>query len=268
MVVIHTVVLAAVLFLRSDSFVNGDFGDYVDPTFNCPATTTCKQVCVVSVNDCPPSMQCSDNETLCEDGTCGPFCTGNEVSPCEFKCAPIACQKVIDTLDNCNELYGDLVAAEATCGAEETATETALWGFNEAGFLFIYIWISMSTLLLLAWCAYNQRIAPVEGSTQSLELNFSISAEKNVSQGYQTGYKIHPIGMFVNVIIFVTLFGIQGLLAFLTIQYYIQQELIIGLNGIFEDEAQVLIAFILTWSKSCNATGDSCWTFDPCCSDN
>lgn len=56
-----------------------------------------------------------------------------------------------------------------------------------------------------------------------------------------------PIGTFINFITLVTLIGIQGLLAWLTIQYYIQVESITGLNGRFEDEVQVLIAFEITW---------------------
>jgi len=238
--------LLAVL-LSSHSVTKADYGDYVDPTFNCPAMTTCRQVCVATASDCPASMQCSGNETLCADGICAPFCTGNEVSPCEYKCAPFACPKVIDTTNNCTALYGDYYAAETACGEEETATETKLWGFNEPGFIFIYSWISGVTLLMLAWCAYNQRIAPVEGSTQSLELSFSTEGEKNLSRGYQTGYRFDLVGMFANIVTVATLVGIQVLLAFLTIQYYVQQELITGMNLVFEDEVQVLVAFELTW---------------------
>jgi hypothetical protein len=238
------------LFLLLPSAIKADFGDYVDPTFNCPAMTTCRQVCVATVADCPATMQCSGNETLCADGVCAPFCTGNEVSPCAFACAPVACAKVVDSLDNCTTLYGDLIDAEAACGAEETAVEVSLWTFKEGGFVFLYAWISAATVLVLSWCAYNQRIAPVEGSTQSLELSFSINADKNASKGYQTGYKMHPVGLFINLITMLTVLGIQGLLIYLTIQYYIQQELITGLTGSFEDEGQVLIAFQLTWRKS------------------
>lgn len=34
------------------------FGDYVDPSFSCPATTTCANVCVASINDCPEDALC------------------------------------------------------------------------------------------------------------------------------------------------------------------------------------------------------------------
>ena len=104
--------------------VQADFGDYVDPTFNCPAMTTCRQVCVPTVSECPLEMQCADGEQLCLDGSCALQCTGNEVTPCEHDCAPVACAKVIDTIPNCGTKYGPLLDFEAECGELEVATET------------------------------------------------------------------------------------------------------------------------------------------------
>ena len=46
------------------------FGDYVDPTFQCPATTTCRVVCVAAAEDCPQDSQCPDDGNeyeLCSD---------------------------------------------------------------------------------------------------------------------------------------------------------------------------------------------------------
>ena len=34
------------------------FGDYVDPTFTCPATITCPDICVASAEDCPVDAVC------------------------------------------------------------------------------------------------------------------------------------------------------------------------------------------------------------------
>lgn len=234
--------------------VRADFGDYVDPTFNCPATTTCGRVCVANVTDCPAEMLCGVGEQLCLDGSCAAVCPDmdEESSPCAFACAPVACAKVIDNYDNCKSKYGPWYDAEAACGKEEAAETIHLWNFTEAGFVFFYSWILVVTALVYGWCAFNQRIAPVEGSTKSLELNFSKSGEKELSQGWQTGYKIHPVGAVINVLTFLTLFGIQGLLAWLTIQYYVQQELFTNFRRVFDDEAQVLKAFIVTWCKSMN----------------
>lgn len=241
--------ISALLLLGSASVAKADFGDYVDPSFDCPAMTTCKQVCVANVADCPPEMLCGANETLCGDGTCARSCTGREESPCEFKCAPIACQKVDDSFDLCQQKYGPLAELEAACGEAEAAEETKLFAFNEPGFVVYYVWMCTATFLLVSWCAFNQRFSPVEGSTQSLELSFTTSGDKNSSQGFQTGYQLHPVGRCINFVTVMTLLGIQAVLAFLTIQYYVQQELITSLRVIFEDEIQVLIAFEIAWGK-------------------
>jgi hypothetical protein len=240
--------LAAATF---PSMVSADWGDYADESFNCPALTTCKQVCVPNVTDCPFEMLCQENETLCADGSCSASCDESLESPCAFGCAPVACAKVDNFHATCLDLYGPLYDFEAACGEEEVTGATHLWSFTEPGFVFFYVWICGVTFVLLAWCAYNQRFSPVSGSTQPLQINANSGStdEKSTTQGWQTGYKFHPIGVFINFLTAVTLFGIQGLLFWLTIQYYIQQEAITSLNGRFDDEEQVLRAFIITWCK-------------------
>jgi hypothetical protein len=233
------------------SMASADWGDYADDTFNCPAMTTCKQVCVPNITDCPIEMLCQGNETLCGDGSCSESCDEFLESPCLYGCAPVACAKFDDFHTSCLNLYGPLYDFEAECGAEEIAEATHLWSFTEPGFVFFYAWISGVTFVLLTWCAYNQRFSPVPGSTQPLQIN-AISGsidEKSTTQGWQNGYKFHPIGVFLNFLTVVTLFGIQGLLFWLCIQYYIQQEAILSLNGQFDDEEQVLLAFVITWCK-------------------
>ena len=244
--------LLSALLLGSSSvlIVKADFGDYVDPTFDCPATTTCPQVCVANATVCPTELLCGQGETLCADGSCASNCTGNEVSPCEFKCAPVACHQVVDTLDECSQKYGAYIASEATCGETEVEENTSLWKFNEPGFVFFYTWFLTATFLLLSWCTFNQRLAPVEGSTKSLALNMTTTGEKNLAQGYQTGYQIHPVGSLVYFVTVSTLWIFQALLAWLVVQFYVQQEFITGMNVVFEDERQVLIAFEVTWGKS------------------
>jgi hypothetical protein len=237
---------------NSPAAVLADWGDTVDPTFECPALTSCKQVCVPTIADCPIEMLCSGNETetICPDGSCSESCEGHGESPCAYKCAPVACAKVDIDHDSCLELYGPIYDFEAECGEEEIAEEIHLWSFTEPGFVFFYSWICGVTVILLAWCAYNQRMSPVPGSIQPLEINSKKPAEnKSTTQSWQTGYKSHPIGITINFFTVVTLLGIQGLLCWLCIQYYIQQEAITSLTGTFDDEGQVLLAFIITWCK-------------------
>jgi len=151
----HLVVLLALVLTCSPLATKADFGDYVDPTFNCPATTTCVQVCVATVDDCPESMRCEDNLTLCADGTCQESCSDDEETPCEFKCASVACPKVIDLYSSCEELYAPYYEAETFCGEEETAEETKLVHFNEPAYITAYVWVGGISVLILLWCAFK-----------------------------------------------------------------------------------------------------------------
>jgi hypothetical protein len=244
-------VIAVATLLPSDT--KADFGDYVDPTFNCPAKTTCDQVCVATLSECPIAMLCNGTETLCEDGSCADTCREGLVTPCEYECASVACAKVVDYFDACKELYAPLYDFEAACGEIEVATEALLYDWTEPVFVFVYCWFSSTAFLLLAWCAYNQRFSPVPGSNQTLQVDSTTPTEnddlKNPSLSFQTGYKIHPVGVFINILTGLTILGIHFLLGYLTIQYYIQQEAITIFDGKFDDEVQVLLAFEIVWSK-------------------
>ena len=76
-----------------------DFGDFVDPTFNCPATTTCPVVCMAEDQQCPDALTCDEksglNSTLCMDGSCSTDCTSAnlEFDPDESPCP--SCRPVI-----------------------------------------------------------------------------------------------------------------------------------------------------------------------------
>ena len=155
-------VVAVLVTLLKFHVARAEFGDTVDPTFNCPALTTCAQVCVATVEDCPIEMRCptdsADNSTLtlCADGSCAAECNDDELeTPCAYECAPVACNRVDDTYDQCQAKYGDLYNQETVCGEEEVAYETELWNFNEAGFIFGYTWVSGLSFLIIVWCAFK-----------------------------------------------------------------------------------------------------------------
>lgn len=147
------------------SLVRADWGDTVDPTFNCPALTTCAQVCVATVEDCPIEMRCpSTNDgsnttlTLCADGSCAESCGDDDEvleSPCAFECAPVACNRIDDTYDQCNAKYGHLYDAETVCGEAEVAYETTLLNYNEPAFIFGYTWVAGLSFLIFVWCAFK-----------------------------------------------------------------------------------------------------------------
>ena len=231
--------------------VTGEFGDYADHSFECPALTTCAQVCVASVSDCPLAMTCNATQTLCADGTCADgVCEGHQLeSPCAFACAPVACPKVDDFYDTCQEKYAELYAFEEECGALEIEESTHKYTLKEPAFIIGYVWISASVFFVLAWCAFNQRLSPVSGSTQPFspgETKGNNVMEKN---SWQTGYKVHPVGAAINVFTILTLLAIQAMLMWLTIQYYVQQEAIPSLTMYFPDEEQVLMVFEIVWDE-------------------
>jgi hypothetical protein len=153
-VTVLLVVASSLLLLDK---VQANFGDTVDPTFNCPAFTTCEQVCVATVEDCPPEMACPDNNTtLCADGSCAQECNDPELaSPCAYACAPIACNRIDNYFDACTTKYGPLYDAETTCGEQEQISETTLLQYTELAYVYGYAWVSIITVLILGWCAYK-----------------------------------------------------------------------------------------------------------------
>jgi hypothetical protein len=248
---LDTFILSCLAAAIIPSAVTADFGDAVDPTFNCPAFTTCKQVCVATIGECPFEMLCSNgNETLCPDGSCSDSCDGHDESPCEFDCAPIACQQVDRAYETCLTDYGDLYDAETACGEAELEAEIFLYTYTEPGFIICYVWFSAIPILLLLWCAYNQRISPVPGSCKDFDLDQDPCSQKSASRvGWQTGYKYHPVGVLMYCGTILSILAIYALLMWLIVQYYVQQEAIAWswTTMRFEDEVQVLLCFILVW---------------------
>lgn len=140
--------LSAVLPLST-----AEFGDFVDYTFECPATTTCAQVCVSTVEDCPQETSCP-NGTLCVDGSCSEDgeCDPDLENPCEdFECTPVACNRLVRTYDVCVEEYTSFYEASAECGYGEAA----VYDFDEIGFVIVYIWVVFNVLSVILWCYYK-----------------------------------------------------------------------------------------------------------------
>eukprot|EP00804_Cyclotella_cryptica_P002463 CCRYP_019179-RD/>CCRYP_019179-RD protein AED:0.34 eAED:0.34 QI:609/1/1/1/0.75/0.4/5/210/403 len=235
------------------------FGDYADPTFNCPATTTCPLVCVNSTDDCPSDATCAsanpdvaDHEfELCNDGTCadktlGQACDAELESPCACGGLGFTCAKQIDLYDNCFERFQSFYDTNTECIENEEESLPQV-DFNGPAFKACYIPFIIITVLMFLWCAYNQRIAPVEGSNAVLECAIK---GKESEKWTQTGYKRTIIGTVLHGLIIIVQLAIQGLLLFLTIQYYVQQEAgpaLENLKMIFQDEIQVLMAFQIVW---------------------
>jgi cation-transporting ATPase 13A3/4/5 len=250
------VLVALLLFVATfkndfSFFVAADFGDAVDPTFNCPAYTTCKQVCVAAVEDCPAEMQCPANETLCVDGSCATECDDPSAeSPCAFDCASVACNKVDNYYDACNTLYGPWYTNETKCGETEKEETQFAWNMTEPGFVLMYVWIILLTLSIVSWCAYNQRIAPVSGAVQSLNVQNKPNEPEHAVAAWQTGYRVNVVGIFLQLWTVLTLISMHALLGWLTIQYYVNEEVFTSIPLRFEDQENLLKFFEILWMVS------------------
>ena len=162
--------------------VAGGFGDYADLSFECPAKTTCDQVCVARREDCPIEMQCNEPEMLCQDGTCAIFCEHDNIAyqdllvdentgvviganPCEqTSCAPVACAKTVTTLEECLTKYEPYYEYAKTCNSKNNSTallteedddEAATFGWSHPAYYAVYIWLCAVSVGVILWCWYK-----------------------------------------------------------------------------------------------------------------
>lgn len=162
-----------------------DFGDYADPSFECPARTTCPLVCVANVNVCPTT--CNANQTLCLDGECvsrNETCSA-EASPCPYRCAPVACAKNVDFLPTCHSKFAPWYANASECGSLEVSRIPQV-SFHAAPFVFCYCWMSCIVVVIITWCFFNQVAFPVNGSTRNLDnsvfIETKLASRKRINQ--------------------------------------------------------------------------------------
>jgi magnesium-transporting ATPase (P-type) len=227
--------------------VNANFNDYVDSTYNCPATTTCPQVCVAAKDACPDDMKCSSDDKLCIDGSCisaSDVCASNLNNPCEYACAPTACARVvIDAYDFCLEKYKPEYEAHEVCRKteEEAIVQNS---FRRGVVIFFYLWLVIMTLTIGIWCAYNQRwrFLAESASIQSLD------EADGKAVNWQSGCQTVLTGNLIYYCTVMTLFGFQVVLTACTISYYIHQDKErASVDPVFDNERQVLQAFEVTW---------------------
>ena len=203
-------ILPVLLFLWTAELVAADFGDYVDPTFSCPATTTCPTVCVASLLDCPTT--CGGNRTqLCPNGECRSLsetCPSSAQNPCP-KCLPVACAKIISSFETCELDYEPYYQAESECRLQLEEQITHVFHEREDIVKAIFgTWVALVTLATMAWTWSNQR-------TTTLYL------EKNSTQ---TGYRKTFMGQCLYYAVGVTLVGFQLVLLILAVASYNQER--------------------------------------------
>jgi len=82
---------------------------------------------------------------------------------------PITCMKVVDYYNSCRDKYQEAYDYQEQYSADVIEESTTLLTFKEPIFMFCYSWISAITVMILLWCAYNQRFSPVSGSSKPLQ---------------------------------------------------------------------------------------------------
>jgi len=244
-------------------FVSGHYGDYVDPTFECPAKTTCPIVCVASGTTCPSSLSCPAGTSLCKDGTCEADCTTADASfdptssPCPT-CMPVICPKIINYFDQCKTDYHVYYNLTSQCKENEILQEYTLL---EAPFVLVYVLVTLISAAMFIWCAFNQRWSSVSGSTQPLcpmtqdtnDVTTNISSPGWTQTGYVGGSTFrgiikNPMGMLLYYSMMLNLMGLNLILAILTYWYYQRPtSSITGKKTIFQDDVNLLQAFEITW---------------------
>ena len=268
-------VVACSFLLLTTSTVSADWGDYADTSFQCPALTTCEAICVSNITECPYDLTCQNTNStktlLCESGR---TCVENledcpdEDNPCAINpCGnTVACLRVNDYLDEC-KTYNSYYESAWGCDGEDprlvrkggSAHVGDTVGWTTPTHIFFYVWICVVTVLLLGWCAFNQRISPV-GQTIPLH-DFTMGGKRRRSSysslegsdepalWTQTGYKKTLVGSTIYVLVLMTLLGFHALLAALVSFYYAQQRGF-GPAYPYENDVEVLYAFEVAWLVS------------------
>lgn len=261
------------LILSIAKTIYGEFNDFTDPTFNCPAITTCPVVCVWDKWMCPPNMKCPQGTDLCLDGTCVNSTIGCDPeieSPCfDNLCGnEVACAKIVDYYEKCMYDHEALYTNATEC-ADMWAMPLVPW--SAPGFVACYAWISGITFFIIAWCACNQRFFPI-GEAEPLldaskmfvtverlkrelireEETFDEEKENEVASGKididwtQTAYQRTFFGSLLYYCTVLTMWGFQVLLLLLTLGFYATELERYDLTPI-KDTKQVLFAFQLVW---------------------
>lgn len=156
-------------------------------------------------------------------------CDAEAESACECEALPVMCAKQVDLYTDCSTRFQEYYDSNAEC-LEAQGESIPQVSFTGPWFIACYLIISGVTLLMLGWCAWNQRLAPVDGSTVPLEplANLSDSAvganaksvsSKNNEGWTQTAYKSNFIGISIYSLVIIVAVLIQVLLLFLTVEY-------------------------------------------------
>jgi len=196
------------LFVLIDA-ASADFDDFVDPTYDCPALTTCPVICAENATACP-TPSCAAGLTLCADGSCADSCSSRaNRNPCPQTCLPFACPKIIEDYETCQRDFEAFYANEEVCREQE---EDAKNSFSAGPLSILGLWLMAVTMSVLGWCRMMRRYH-TDAVTQPLEDGQT-----------QTGYRETILGQILYYSVVITLLGIQALLLAFCITSYRQNE--------------------------------------------
>jgi hypothetical protein len=194
-------------------------------------------ICVQSEEKCPTS--CPSGMELCFDGNCAEVCDEKVENPCGCEPLTFACAKTVLYYESCFETFQKYYDATNAC--EESPSK--VMSFSTPSIFIFYLWIACLTVAVFLWCYFNQKVFPVENSSQSLEPTKKNENEKWV----QTGYKSGIIGSIIYFFVKLTLIGIHVFLFTLTWVYYMQQGAATRWVPVTQDDAQILLMFEIVW---------------------
>jgi len=152
-------------------------------------------------------------------------CDDSLESACECETLPVMCAKQVDLFTNCESRFEQYYDSNSEC-LEKQAESIPQVSFTGPWFIACYVIVCAVTFLMLGWCAWNQKLASVSGSTVPLEplVNLSNSVvgvdKSNINEGWtQTAYKRNVVGMSIYALVIIVAIIFQILLLFLTVEY-------------------------------------------------
>jgi len=260
-------IIILVLGLGKFSFLGGFFdnkpvqdcedldGILYDHTFTCPNPVAQeKTICVVSWDSCPEALNCAianvsagENQTvLCWDGSCiEGNCTEEdeeEANPCDNG-VPCLIQDMTDVA------YEEALALIPIAERAKEEPEDDFKFVNRRDYYSLFIaWLITAPLLLMLWCAVNQRIIgnsfmnwfPGRGVTRLGDVDSS-------NWSLQSGYDFNLLGYVLFWIQILTVFYVHFCLVVLTVSYYhIDDDLGMWFLDTFDDR-RALLAFENVW---------------------
>jgi len=159
-------------------------------------------------------------------------CDDDAESACQCDALPVMCAKQVDLYPYCSTRFQQYYDSDAECLElqEENIPQVS---FTGPWFVACFVILSGVTLLMLSWCAWNQRLAYVDGSTVPLEsaklsgdavtsamgAKTTLVSSNNNEWWTQTAYKRNFIGMSIYSLVILVAILIQFLLLALTVEY-------------------------------------------------